>query len=393
MDSLSYVDEAALAVAAFLALSALVLHMARDLDSWAKWLLLGLLPFRFAWAIFFFLVAPNWVTSTDSVRYLGEIEQISRGPLLWNPFLGKGPEYRASAKLGMSWLYGSLAHVFDVDPAFLSLLAGVVLSCLTFLLAFELARQVSSVPFVWVGSACLVAVHPQSLYWSGKIVRENLTIFLVAAVFLVGLRLMDRWKVRSLLLLLVLTLALSATRAQLALFGPMVLVAVAWVHFRERAWITAISAVSVISVLPLIEGQIRRAGAGPREILAYLSPSPEFLSQAVARVIASPELVQVKPHAVGAFAWLLLPYSLLGWVGLGVAIWSFRSVFPLARSQAATLMVCSLIYLAVLAAQDLTNFRAQATVLPLLAPVIVAAAWYAGGFARLANGRREGSAP
>src|SRR5690606_29945663 len=115
------------------------------------------------------------------------------------------------------WILYPIGHVSLSSVLSLNIL----FSSLTVLLVLKIIRALSDDYLVHSCAVLVAGIHPEIIYWVGRVTRESYCLFLVTASILVLTKLCDSLKVRWLLCLFVLCVVISITRIQL-LFIPAV---------------------------------------------------------------------------------------------------------------------------------------------------------------------------
>ena len=118
---------------------------------------------------------PRWPRSVE----LG-LAAASRG-LVWSAAFGLG------ATEGLELPQGWVAEIVQRSPIAEARLAGVVLGCISVLLAWVLARRLFG-QFTALMAAAIAAVHPLASFWSRFALRETVAgvLFLVALILVTG---------------------------------------------------------------------------------------------------------------------------------------------------------------------------------------------------------------
>src|SRR3546814_6507799 len=91
---------------------------------------------------------------------------------------------------------------------------------MVFLTVLRLTRN----PTAAIGSMLLVAVYPETIFWTIRPARENLTLFLTVALVYASILLFETHRIRWLLIFIMITALLLLTRAQLVFFSALIVV-------------------------------------------------------------------------------------------------------------------------------------------------------------------------
>lgn len=335
----------------------------------------------------FFLLFPEWSVRADSLRYLHEIKMISAGPSDWNPWEGTGPDYNESAKMGYSYFIGSLMWLSGSTILFSALFLNLVMATLTAFLVFVFAVRVTDNEIVATLALIGSAFYPEILFWTGRILRETMVLFLSLIIFLAVVNLFDRPSKKGFFIwgggLLLATLGLSIVRAQLVLLLPLAV----------GSWLLAYTATGRIKKItlalsfflmtmvflflwPVFEQQIVRALTDKflRQFLDlnfWLGNASEALNN-VPRI-----LTLVAREEYGVFGYLLSPFVIsfslllaIGWIGV---LFNYRSDF---FRHALAIILVSIFFVMALAFYERVNIRFRSVIMPLLCIMAAYGFWW-----------------
>lgn len=357
-----------------------------DKDStWQKRLFLGMLiilAIKIVYVAWFAAYFPERVMETDGRRYAFEMRGISEEPWRWNPWSGTGPYgYAKTAKMGMSYIYGVLLFLHGTSSLYAILVLNVFFGALTCLAVFKLCGTVASAPTVQLASLYLAGIHPEMLFWNGKIVRENLTLMMVPVLFYSAIKLKQTHRLHYFVFLLITAAGLALVRAQLVLFVVMIVAYDALLLIRQKNWIRSLCILLLSLGLVYLLGdlareQISRAvGSAP---LRYLKLDPLFWwAKIKAAIDPLPSLLSLAARQKHGVAGLFLaPFVGMVFALFLVAVIRFRRVFAGRTHAAGLLIVSSVAFILVVASSGLINIRFRATIAPLIIPVVVSAAGY-----------------
>ncbi|MCK4304499.1 MAG: hypothetical protein KAY24_09700 [Candidatus Eisenbacteria sp.] len=320
----------------------------------------------------FVLIWPDRIVHKDAGRYFHEMQLIAQYPWLWNPLTGHGPGYHASAKLGMSYVYGWLFWLFHVRSIAAALMLNVFFACLTSLAVYHLTHRIGESRKLAVSAMLLSAIYPETLYWSGRILRENFTLLLVPCLFLSMLALFEKPTVRRSVAFALLSVTVVATRVQLILFVPLILLMFLFVG-RQRAWKKACYVLAFLAPICLaapfvgylLDQTVCNQGG------QYLACDPSFWSgKLLAGIMNLPLVLSLVPKmGHGPEGYLMLPFTVWLFAMLAMMVFRFKAVFRRRTREALLLFVPCAIYLWMLAMQDAINIRYRVSVMPVLLPL------------------------
>jgi len=277
-------------------------------------------------AAYFFL--PQLIYK-DASRYFFEISSIAVDPRPWNAFLSQGPwGYDVSNKMGMSYLYGGTAYLFRADPLLSVFALNIFFSSLTALLGVALARFFNGHHRhdLWVLLA--LSFHPELFYWTNRVLRENLSIFL-ATLTIYLCTLLFRGRILTASFGLIATLLLTYfTRAQLTLLFPFFCLSTLLVvslqnfgkHLRAFSIFLVVATILLLN-MPHVSQLIRSLRILPPEISAFLNLSPPQAFHEFIRLLqVLPRVLSFAPAAFGSLGVLLIPFSILTFCGALLSI-------------------------------------------------------------------------
>lgn len=336
---------------------------------------------RVAFVVLFNLALPERGLSPDETRYLFEMQQIASAPWAWNPFTGTGPYYYATPKMGMSYLYGIIMFIHGIDSLYAVLVLNVVFGLLTALTVFFLTARLSYSLTPAYLAMLLTAVYPETLFWTARVTRENLTLFLVPALIYACIRLYETSHVWYLVYATAAIGSLLLVRAQLVMFTILIVGYFGFRTLRGEKRIRALSFFAVAIVLlyagfSLFEAQIRRAAGN--EALRLLSLDPGFWASQGSTFLwnLGGVLTPVARGSYGTIGLLMIPFALAVSVLLLLTVIRFRRIFVANITAAGLLFFLSLCFLMALALVGRINIRFRSTVAPLLLSLISVSAHY-----------------
>lgn len=340
------------------------------------WLACGaLLALNLALVLLVAAFLPSMMVTPDGRRYLFEIREIAMAPWEWNPITGSGPYYQVTAKMGMSYLYGVILFLHQVDSLGAVLALNVFFSFLTGIAVFFLTRAIADDLRPAIVAMLFTAVFPEMAFWTARVARENLSLLFLPAFVYCCVRAFQTFRPKYLAWGVVLLFAILLTRAQLALFGVLILVyfAVASLRSGPKARVAGALAVGTLSLYlayPVIEAQIARAVG--RSFLQYTTFDPSFWMQQGEPLVQNigSLLTPVARGSNGALGLLIAPFMLLTFALVGWVVIRFRAIFGERAVVAGLLLFLSALFLAMLAVTGAINIRFRSTVAPLLLPVL-----------------------
>jgi len=328
-----------------------------------------------AFVVFVAVYMPGLILPPDGRRYLFEIQQIAAAPWEWNPFTGAGPGYEVTAKMGMSYLYGVILFFHQIDSLAAVLGINVFFSFLTSIAAFLLVRTVTEDPRPAFLAMLLVAVFPETMFWTARVTRETLTLFLLPIFVYTCIRIYETLKVRYLCIAALLLVLILLTRAQIALFAILIVVYFGFLAVRgerrtQGLLVVAIGGLLLYAVYPIIEMQLVRALG--RSFLVYLSWDVEFwlsrwepFTRTITRVLT--------PVARGSYgpAGVVLAPAVLAIFALTIfTVLRFRRIFGARAFAAGLLLFLTAVFIVMLGLSGAVNIRFRSTIAPLLLPLL-----------------------
>lgn len=338
----------------------------------------------------FFVVAPDRTLSPDAVRYFWEMEQISEAPWEWNPFTGEGPNYAVTAKMGMSYLYGWIMFLFGgINSIYVPLALNILLGYLTCVVVFLLARKISNSNQVQLISLQFSAIYPELLFWNARILRENLTLFLIPLLLYLVIDLTEKTRLQTLFFITLLSLLVLLVRAQLILFIPLILFyyfllpLFIWLKslLRFKLKLKDINYKFFIILLSLSVGfywlkdliflQISRA-VGSR-ILTYVTLNYGFWMSELSNISNNlgNVLTFTTQKGYGVAGLLIAPFTIFVFTNFILMIFNFKKIFKHQSKNAGLLIFVSTIFLLVLSAFGSINIRFRSTVMPMVIPLVI----------------------
>jgi|GEM_PF-5320547 len=312
-----------------------------------------------------FLVMPtSFVITPDSERYLFEIDGISEAPFLWNPFQGTGPNYMATAKMGMSYIYGVVMYVFQVKSLFAIFMMNCFFSTLISFLVVELSRIISNVSANVITAAFLLSlVHPEVMFWGARVARESMATFCVLYLFLVSSKFAVKFRLSHLFLLGVTSLSLLLVRAQLILFLPLTLVTHLMVNIRKksRGYSFLLLGVTVLASV-LLFGKLQTY----IQKVSGLQMTKVAQSGGAFSVESLKSVCTLMPTDVyGDLSFVFLPFNLIVSIGIFLFLGRLRKYLDENRLALTMLLVC-IIFLFAMIQTGGENLRFRASIIPLL---------------------------
>jgi hypothetical protein len=336
---------------------------------------IAVVALRVAFIAMFKLALPDRGPSPDEQRYFSEIQQIAHAPWQWNPFTGTGPYYQVTAKMGMSYLYGSVLFLHRIDSLYGVLVLNVVFGLFTSLAVYLLTSRLSRSSTPAVIAMLLTAVYPETLFWTARVTRENMTLFLVPMLVYTSIRLFETYRLRHVVFALLEMAALLLVRAQLVMFAVLIIaffgVRALLARNRARAIGVTLVASSLLAIgFSALKDQIRRAGGS--EALKLLSADPDFWSERGAGFFENlgGVLSPVARGSYGAVGILMAPFALAVLVLSALTILRFRRIFAANLTAARLVAFLSVSFLLALALVGRVNIRFRSTVAPLLLSLI-----------------------
>src|SRR3546814_794433 len=145
---------------------------------------------------------PDKVIYKDALRYFNEIQGIAEAFWEWNPITGTGPGYAQTPKMGMSYLYGIVLGLHQAPTLAGVLVLNVVMLYFTAFMVFLTVLRLTRNPTAAIGSMLLVAVYPETIFWTIRPARDNLTLFLTVALVYASILLFETHRIRWLLIFL-----------------------------------------------------------------------------------------------------------------------------------------------------------------------------------------------
>lgn len=331
--------------------------------------------------VFHFLL-PDLVLSTDGGRYLNEMKLMSLDPFAWNIFSGVGPGYSASAKMGYSWTVGffmwivgeghiSIAVIFNIFCA-----VGAALSVAILIYQLSSNYQVGLIGF-W-----FVITFPELLYWTPRITREPLSIFLVSLLFSQAIEFLVLRSMRSLSKLFIfgggIALFIMLVRAQLSLFFPLIFALITFLTVlstKRKRWKSVLISFVIFLflywfIVPVFEAQIKYVvGSRVANLLNLELFMRELASQWKTNL--AKVLTPVAREGHGAAGILLAPVLLftlmvlsLGRLRLGKEISANPYNIPV------FIILLAALYVLALVAIGSSNIRFRIYIWPILSPLV-----------------------
>lgn len=335
---------------------------------------IGILGIKLLYVLIYYLmVHDNGLSlSPDEVRYYHEIQQISRNPFLWNPVLGRGPDYQVTPKMGMSYLYGFIFFIFQTESYASVVLLNILFSYLTCVMIYKLTFLITNSKMASIASMFITAVYPEILFWNARILRENVTLFLVPALIYFSILMLEFYRTRYLIAVFLLSFCLLITRAQLVMFLPLTLLYYVIVNEEfgfKRILVWLISVVGFFVLLPFVTTQIRRAAGST--FLMYLNFDYRFwISQLFIALGNLTDVLSLRTKAgFGAVDVLMLPFTI---GALFVVVYSFihRKDLYSTNKQMGLLLFLYVVFVVLLAMSAATNIRFRSAGAPLLMPIL-----------------------
>jgi Dolichyl-phosphate-mannose-protein mannosyltransferase len=333
------------------------------------------------YVIAFYRIFPEMVTDGDAERYLFEMKKIGENPFLWNPLTGTGPDgYSVTAKMGMPYLYGWIIYIFKGSPLFIALSLNILFSYFTSVVVYFLSLKINKNQTVAVFAMLLSSIYPEILYWSSMLLRENISLLLVALMVYLSIHLWETKKIRYAAIILVVLLLLFIIRIQLIFILPIIIFYYLLTHFKlkmKNVLVVLGMGIMVWMLYPFVERQIIRAVGS--DILQFLTLDPAFwMDSIVNRLI--PNLGQVLaliPRGSLSSAGLLyLPFSLFVCAGLIVTALYFKKIFHEHSKKAGLLLFISICFILILAFTNAINIRFRSTIAPLYLVVVASSMHY-----------------
>ena len=342
---------------------------------------LSIVVFKALYVLAFANLAPERILSTDGGRYLSEMQKISDAPWQWNPVLGIGVYHDKSAKMGMSYIYGILFYLHGVRSLYAAIAINIVFAYLTCAAVFLLTRLLTEPVFPAFMAMFATAVYPETLYWNGRIVRENLTLFLVPVLVFSFIRMCDTRRIAYVAATLGTTFLLAITRVQLAFLLPLMVgyfvVTAMW--RRDRAKTVALAVLFaglVYSGRDFFRGQAKRAHFS--EILDYFTLNPGFWARRIDTFLdnAPAVLTIYARQSHGELGILIAPVVIAVMTLFVFSVLHMRRIFPGRLFAAGLCMFVVVVFIFILAASGLINMRFRASIIPLVLALVSASGYY-----------------
>lgn len=358
----------------------------KERAQFAFWSFFSLAGLSF-YSLFFIYFFPDLVVYKDGSRYYAEMLAISENPFLWNPWLGEGPGYSVTAKMGYSWIVGFLMWLTNTSSILVPIGFNIAIRVITGMIVYVIALKIGASYSISLLAMLFANFYPDCLYWTARVLREPLSLFLIC--FLV-LNIIYFFKAKTLkkhlfwgTVLLFTTISIILVRAQLGLFLPLSLIVWSAIYIikgnlfkniRLSFFIIASASFLIIILLPYIEQQILRAvSARFISLMDYKFWMENFVQifQSMPRVLT---LVAREEH--GVFGYLLFPFTLTFYICLMCGIYKMfklHSAVINMRNNAVmnTIGICfiSLFFIISLAMMDSINIRFRSTIIPILSPI------------------------
>lgn len=341
----------------------------------------AVLVIRSAFVIVFAYAFPERMLTPDSLRYLYEISGIAQEPWRWNPIAGTGPHYEVTPKMGMSYLYGVILFLHQIDSLYAVLVLNIVVGLLTSIIVFFITKRLSDSLVPGYLAMLLTAVYPECIYWTARVLRENLALLLVPALVYASIRLYETYKLRHLAYVAAIAGSLLLVRAQLVMFVPLIALyfgvwSVVTGKGVRAVMVTAVAGLLLAFSFSFFESQIYQA-AGSRA-LNLISLDPDVLLEHGNALLRNIDAVlsPVTEGNYGSAGVLILPFALGVAMLLILALLRFRRVFAANLGVAGLLLFLSASFLAALAMVGQLNIRFRSTVAPLVISLIAVSAYH-----------------
>lgn len=334
---------------------------------------------RAGYVALFALVAPDRIDFSDGARYLYEIQQISLSPGAWNPVTGTGPYYQATPKMGMSYLYGLIMHVHNVHSLGAVLVLNIFFSLMTSLVVFALTTRLTESVTPPFYAAFLTAIYPETLFWTARVLRENMTILLVPLIVYWSIRFFESFRVRYLAGAFFSTLVIMLVRAQLSLIIVLVTgyLGAATLRAASRGGRGLAAGAILVGItgltLPLLLAQVRHAAGSAIAVFgsaSFWTTQTQVLADNLGDV-----LTPVAREGNGAAGLLIAPFSLSVAGFFALAVVGRRRIFAGHERAAGLLIFLTFAVIMALALAGAINIRFRSNVAPLVIPLVSVAAY------------------
>lgn len=292
------------------------------------------------------------------------------------------------------WLYG-------LDGLLVPMMINVTASILTAAAAFSIAYMLSSRFQVALLTFFLVALHPELLYWTARIVRENLAVLLVTLMFYgVSKGLLCRWHglAAYFLVAFLSAAALITVRAQLVYMLPIIFFCAFFVFWRRWLFKPKTLLFLVVfsaSLYPLFNYFYRRLDSALASISTEFNRlSLDFLITGGNGVLEHlPRVLTLLPNQeYGTLGFVFFPFSVFmfgfGLIGAYKVFSGMRGLNSRLGLVVIGVAVCYLITLAVFGSVNI-RFRTNVTPLVLVLSALGFHWFWARAFSR-ASSRQVG---
>lgn len=301
----------------------------------ALWLSVILKIVFVGFSLYFF---PQKIFYKDAARYFLEIQGIVQQPWRWNVFGATGSwGYDVSNKMGMSYLYGVVAHIFNASPVLTIFTLNIVLSSLTALVGMLITRMIAATKRYDFWVFVLISLHPEVFFWVSRIMRENVATFLVTMLIYLSMRTLRgaslQGRLCSVAALLVILVVTYLTRVQLILALPLFLLSYGMIRalktLGKRPWLFLMFGgvfALALSNLGLIRQYSMSLNILTGEMTEFFTISArEFEGMLYQLSNVLPKVMTLFPSAFGALGIAMIPFSLFTFGGVLLAL--FQGLF------------------------------------------------------------------
>lgn len=318
---------------------------------------------------------PERVFSTDGERYFYEIQGVAHAPWEWNPIEGKGPQYSASAKMGMSYAYGLVLFAHRIDSLYGILFLNLVCGFLTCLFVMLLVLRLSWFNHDAIMAFFITGIYPETIFWNSRVVRENFTLMLVPLLIYASIRLWESQRIRYFLIMLGATFMLTLARAQLSLLflliiGYVALVSILRMNRPKSIMLSGTLIVAGLLSWGFMKGQIKAAIGN--KLLGSFSFNPGLWVEKFNNfIVHAPELLSVfarQDH--GMVGVLIAPLFISTLILFFAAMLNFSRIYGRNPEAAGLLVFLVVSFIFSVAASGLINIRFRATISPLVIALI-----------------------
>lgn len=324
-------------------------------------------------SVWFTVFYPEFVINDDAGFYWLQMQIYAEDPFSTSPHL-KG------YKQGMQILYASMMYLFQARTVLVPMVLNVFFAYLTAAMTVIMATKMTSKKFPLLLILLFVAIHPETTYWNGRLLRENLVLFLVPLQIYLCMMLYEKKKASTLVSLILVTLFTYFVRSQIALFVPLALSFYITMYclrsgFKGYVFLFSLGIISFVIFQYFLSDlfvtqMIMQKISGGSGHLVWEDIVAKF-QENVGKVLA----LSAGGRA-GKLGLLLIPISLpiLGLFTL--SIFRRREIFGEKVRNAELVFFLASIFIMMLAATGFAGIRFRATVSQLLTTLVTITAYY-----------------